>query len=230
MMMDSGARGNKSQIKQLGALRGLMAKPSGAIIESPITSNFREGLTVLEFSISSHGARKGLADTALENCRLRLLDTPSGRRCTRRDHHRRRLRHIQWHRSFGDQAGPRRALAAQRPYLRPYSLRRYLPAWRQHQAAGKVGRYVERSCKQKRSTTQGLKASRSALCSLVRPVAASAASATASTWPTAAMSAWAKLSGIIAAQSIGEPGTQLTMRTFHLGGIASASVSPEIRC
>ncbi len=65
-MMDSGARGNKSQIKQLGALRGLMAKPSGAIIESPITSNFREGLTVLEFSISSHGARKGLADTALK--------------------------------------------------------------------------------------------------------------------------------------------------------------------
>ncbi len=63
MMMDSGARGNKSQVKQLGALRGLMAKPSGEIIESPITSNFREGLTVLEYFISSHGARKGLADT-----------------------------------------------------------------------------------------------------------------------------------------------------------------------
>ncbi len=59
-MLDSGARGNKSQISQLGALRGLMAKPSGEIIESPITSNFREGLTVLEYSISSHGARKGL--------------------------------------------------------------------------------------------------------------------------------------------------------------------------
>ncbi len=66
MMMDSGARGNKSQVKQLGALRGLMAKPSGEIIESPITSNFREGLTVLEYFISSHGARKGLADTALK--------------------------------------------------------------------------------------------------------------------------------------------------------------------
>ncbi len=65
-MMDSGARGNKSQVKQLGALRGLMAKPSGEIIESPITSNFREGLTVLEYFISSHGARKGLADTALK--------------------------------------------------------------------------------------------------------------------------------------------------------------------
>ena len=66
LMMDSGARGNKSQVKQLGALRGLMAKPSGEIIESPITSNFREGLTVLEYFISSHGARKGLADTALK--------------------------------------------------------------------------------------------------------------------------------------------------------------------
>ena len=66
LMMDSGARGNKSQVNQLGALRGLMAKPSGEIIESPITSNFREGLSVMEYSISSHGARKGLADTALK--------------------------------------------------------------------------------------------------------------------------------------------------------------------
>ncbi len=66
LMMDSGARGNKSQVKQLGALRGLMAKPSGEIIESPITANFREGLSVLEYFISSHGARKGLADTALK--------------------------------------------------------------------------------------------------------------------------------------------------------------------
>ncbi len=66
MMMDSGARGNKTQMRQLGAQRGLMARPSGEIIESPITANFREGLTVLEYFISSHGARKGLADTALK--------------------------------------------------------------------------------------------------------------------------------------------------------------------
>ncbi|NGX54128.1 MAG: DNA-directed RNA polymerase subunit beta', partial [Chlamydiae bacterium] len=66
LMIDSGARATKSQLKQLGALRGLMAKPTGEIIESPITSNFREGLTVLEYSISSHGARKGLSDTALK--------------------------------------------------------------------------------------------------------------------------------------------------------------------
>jgi DNA-directed RNA polymerase subunit beta' len=66
LMMDSEARGNKNQVKQLGALRGLMAKPTGAIIESPITSSFREGLSVSEYFISSHGARKGLADTALK--------------------------------------------------------------------------------------------------------------------------------------------------------------------
>src|SRR3990167_4305174 len=66
LMVDSGARGNKSQVKQLGALRGLMAKPSGEIIESPITANFREGLTVMEYFISTHGARKGLSDTALK--------------------------------------------------------------------------------------------------------------------------------------------------------------------
>src|SRR2546427_12348971 len=66
MMGDSGARGSSQQIRQLGGMRGLMAKPSGEIIETPITANFREGLTVLQYFISTHGARKGLADTALK--------------------------------------------------------------------------------------------------------------------------------------------------------------------
>ena len=66
MMADSGARGSTQQIRQLAGMRGLMAKPSGEIIETPITANFREGLTVLEYFISTHGARKGLADTALK--------------------------------------------------------------------------------------------------------------------------------------------------------------------
>ena len=65
-MADSGARGSEQQIRQLAGLRGLMAKPSGEIIETPITANFREGLTVLQYFISTHGARKGLADTALK--------------------------------------------------------------------------------------------------------------------------------------------------------------------
>ena len=66
IMADSGARGSKDQIRQLAGMRGLMAKPSGAIIETPIKANFREGLSVLEYFISTHGARKGLADTALK--------------------------------------------------------------------------------------------------------------------------------------------------------------------
>ena len=66
MMSDSGSRGSKDQMRQLAGMRGLMAKPSGEIIETPITSNFREGLTVLQYFISTHGARKGLADTALK--------------------------------------------------------------------------------------------------------------------------------------------------------------------
>ena len=66
IMADSGARGGPAQIKQLAGMRGLMAKPSGEIIETPITANFREGLSVLQYFISTHGARKGLADTALK--------------------------------------------------------------------------------------------------------------------------------------------------------------------
>ena len=66
MMADSGARGSAQQIRQLAGMRGLMTKPSGQIIETPITANFREGLTVLQYFTSTHGARKGLADTALK--------------------------------------------------------------------------------------------------------------------------------------------------------------------
>ena len=66
MMADSGARGSAAQIRQLAGMRGLMARPDGTIIETPITANFREGLTVVQYFISTHGARKGLADTALK--------------------------------------------------------------------------------------------------------------------------------------------------------------------
>src|SRR5437762_6847243 len=66
LMVDSGSRGNRQQVRRLAGMRGLMAKPSGEIIERPITSNFHEGLSVLEYFISTHGARKGLADTALK--------------------------------------------------------------------------------------------------------------------------------------------------------------------
>src|SRR6266705_1849901 len=85
LMADSGARGSKQQIRQLAGMRGLMAKPSGEIIETPITSNFREGLTVLEYFTSTHGARKGLADTALKTADSGYLTRRPARRG--RGHH-----------------------------------------------------------------------------------------------------------------------------------------------
>jgi DNA-directed RNA polymerase subunit beta' len=83
MMADSGARGSAAQIRQLAGMRGLMAKPDGSIIETPITANFREGLNVLQYFISTHGARKGLADTALKTANSgyltrRLVDVTQG--------------------------------------------------------------------------------------------------------------------------------------------------------
>ena len=88
MMADSGARGSAQQIRQLAGMRGLMAKPSGEIIETPITANFREGLTVLQYFISTHGARKGLADTALKTANSGYLTRRSRRRRAGLDHHR----------------------------------------------------------------------------------------------------------------------------------------------
>ena len=96
LMAHSGARGGIEQIRQLAGMRGLMAKPSGAIIETPIKSNFREGLTVLEYFSSTHGARKGLADTALKTADSRLPHPEAGRRGPERRHHHARLRHHAW--------------------------------------------------------------------------------------------------------------------------------------
>jgi DNA-directed RNA polymerase subunit beta' len=111
MMAHSGARGSAAQIKQLAGMRGLMAKPSGEIIETPIISNFKEGLTVLEYFNSTHGARKGAEDG-----QLGLSDPPSGRRGAGCDHHRARLRH----RAGPDRPGGDRGRRSDRPAGRPY--------------------------------------------------------------------------------------------------------------
>jgi DNA-directed RNA polymerase subunit beta' len=92
---DSGARGSPAQIRQLAGMRGLMTRPDGSIIETPIIANFREGLTVNEYFISTHGARKGLADTGVEDGELRLPDASSRRRRAGSGRHRHRLRHPQ---------------------------------------------------------------------------------------------------------------------------------------
>ncbi len=93
MMANSGARGSFQQIRQLAGMRGLMANPKGEIIERPIKANFMEGLDVLEYFISTHGARKGLADTALRTADSGLPDPASGRCSPGRDHPPGGLRH-----------------------------------------------------------------------------------------------------------------------------------------
>ena len=118
-MADSGARGSKQQIRQLAGMRGLMAKPSGEIIETPITSNFREGLTVLQYFISTHGARKGLADTALKTAdsgylTRRLVDVAQDVIISRAG-----LRHARRHRGAGHRRRRRDHRAAARPHHRP---------------------------------------------------------------------------------------------------------------
>ncbi len=227
LMMDSGARGNKSQIKQLGALRGLMAKPSGAIIESPITSNFREGLTVLEFSISSHGARKGLADTALKTAdsgylTRRLVDVAQDVIITEED--------------CGTLNGIEvSAITQGQEELLPLKDRIfgctvcddiYLP--------GDNTKILARSgdtlniLQAEAIDDSGIKnvRIRSVLtCETKRGVCAKCYGINLANGRNVSMG---EAVGIIAAQSIGEPGTQLTMRTFHLGGIASAGLVPEI--
>ncbi len=86
MMVHSGARGNMMQVRQIAGMRGLVANPKGEIIPRPIKANFREGLSVLEYFISTHGARKGLADTALRTADSGLPDPAAGRRLAGRDH------------------------------------------------------------------------------------------------------------------------------------------------
>jgi DNA-directed RNA polymerase subunit beta' len=123
IMADSGARGSAQQIRQLAGMRGLMAKPSGEIIETPITTNFREGLSVLQYFISTHGARKGLADTGAQDRQLGLPDPPPRRRRAGRDHRRLRLRHDGGHRDERPGRGRRDHRAPRRPHPRPHRAR-----------------------------------------------------------------------------------------------------------
>ena len=107
LMANSGAKGNIAQIKQMAGMRGLMSSPRGRIIERPIKANFREGLSVLEYFISTHGARKGLADTALQNRRLRLPDAAADRRVAGNNHPAPGLRYARRHTDFQPRTGRR---------------------------------------------------------------------------------------------------------------------------
>jgi DNA-directed RNA polymerase subunit beta' len=219
MMADSGARGSAAQIKQLAGMRGLMARPSGEIIETPITANFREGLDALEYFTSTHGARKGLADTALKTAHSgyltrRLVDVAQDIVVTDIDCHTSDGIEItalveggEIIEAIGDRILGRVALDDIRdPYTDEILVKANEPIneERMHiiEEAG-IEKVVIRSGLTCRSQVgicclcYGRDLSRGHLVNIGEAV------------------------GIIAAQSIGEPGTQLTMRTFHVGGTAT---------
>ncbi|MFA6916687.1 MAG: DNA-directed RNA polymerase subunit beta' [Parachlamydiales bacterium] len=227
MMMDSGARGNKSQVKQLGALRGLMAKPSGEILESPITSNFREGLTVLEYSISSHGARKGLSDTALKTAdsgylTRRLVDVAQDVIITEED-----CGTLNGIEVSAIKQGQEELLPLKdRIFGRTVCEDIFLPG-DSTKLLAKAGDTlnIQQAEAIDDSGIDSIRIRSVLTCETRRGVCAKCYGVNLANGRSVGMG---EAVGIIAAQSIGEPGTQLTMRTFHLGGIASAGTNPEL--
>ena len=227
MMMDSGARGNKSQVKQLGAMRGLMAKPTGEIIEAPITANFREGLNPLQYSISAHGARKGLSDTALKTAdsgylTRRLVDVAQDVIVVEED-----CGTLNGIEVSAVKQGQEELLSIKdRIFGRTVCEDIYLPGDKTKilAHAGDVLTAVQAE----EIDNAGIESVRirSALtCETKRGICAQCYGLNLATRREVAQG---EAVGIIAAQSIGEPGTQLTMRTFHLGGIAAAAMAPEL--
>lgn len=222
MMADSGARGSVAQMRQLGGMRGLMAKPDGSIIETPITANFREGLNVLQYFISTHGARKGLADTALKTANSgyltrRLVDVAQDVVVTEED--------------CGTEAGIRMTAHVEGGDIIESLKDRVLGRITSTEVVTKSGELLvgrgqlideklatlidesgvdhvnvrsPMTCETKFGICKhcyGRDLARGHLVNMGEAV------------------------GVMAAQSIGEPGTQLTMRTFHIGGTASGSAA-----
>jgi DNA-directed RNA polymerase subunit beta' len=219
IMVDSGARGSRQQIRQLAGMRGLMAKPSGEIIETPIISNFREGLTVLEYFISTHGARKGLADTALKTAdsgylTRRLVDVSQDVIIEEEDCKTLNGITIRPVYEGEDEVVTLRDRILGRVALEdvhdPIS----------SEIICKRGEQIDEQ-KSEKIEHVGLThvKIRSVLtCESVNGVCVQCYGRNLANCQLASLG---EAVGIIAAQSIGEPGTQLTMRTFHIGGTAS---------
>ena len=219
MMAHSGARGSQAQIKQLAGMRGLMAKPSGEIIETPIISNFKEGLTVLEYFNSTHGARKGLADTALKTANSgyltrRLVDVSPGRR-----DHRGGLRHRPRARNARDRPGRRGHRLARRSRPRPHHGRGHRRSRRSGDVVIAEGALLDEAmvAKIEEIGLQGVKIRSPLVCASKQGVCGKCYGRDLARGTPVNIG---EAVGVIAAQSIGEPGTQLTMRTFHIGGAA----------
>ncbi|MDO4221691.1 MAG: DNA-directed RNA polymerase subunit beta' [Akkermansia sp.] len=226
MMVDSGARGNKAQIKQLSGMRGLMAKPSGEIIERPITSNFREGLSELEYFISTHGARKGLADTALKTAdsgymTRKLVDVAQDVIVRAED--------------CGTEQGiTMTAIYDGEDEIASLSTRIYgrvacddiLDPTSKEVITAKNEIITDEAAKRIEKVGIEKVRVRSVLtCELSKGCCAKCYGLNLATGKSVKVG---EAVGIIAAQSIGEPGTQLTMRTFHVGGTATAAANrPE---
>ncbi len=222
MMADSGARGSKQQIRQLAGMRGLMAKPSGEIIETPITSNFREGLTVLEYFTSTHGARKGLADTALKTAdsgylTRRLVDVSQDVIVSEYDCG--TVKYIDATplveggdiiQSLRDRILGRVAAEDVRD---PLSQEIIVQA--NNEIIEETSQKIEDSGLERVRIRSGL------TCDTKRGICVLCYGRNLGSGRLAELG---EAVGIIAAQSIGEPGTQLTMRTFHIGGTASRVV------
>ena len=222
MMADSGARGSAAQIRQLAGMRGLMAKPDGSIIETPITANFREGLNVLQYFISTHGARKGLADTALKTANSgyltrRLVDVAQDLVVTEIDCGTVNGLSITPIVEGGDVVEG----LGERVLGRVVSEDVVVAA--SGEVLVKAGVLIDEKLVkllEKMGIDQVMV--RSPITCETR-YGVCAADATAEIWAAVTASAHRPGRGRRAAQSIGEPGTQLTMRTFHVGGAASAS-------
>lgn len=219
MMATSGARGSAAQIKQLAGMRGLMAKPSGEIIETPIISNFREGLTVLEYFNSTHGARKGLADTALKTANSgyltrRLVDVAQD--CIITDEDCGTTKGIVV-RSIMD-GGEVIVSLAEQVLGRTVSIDVHHPVTNKLLIA--AGELINES-KLEEIESSGIDSIlvRSVLtCEVPDGICVKCYGRDLATGSLVSVG---EAVGVIAAQSIGEPGTQLTMRTFHIGGAAT---------
>ncbi len=219
LMADSGARGSREQVRQLAGMRGLMSKPSGEVIETPITANFREGLSVLQYFISTHGARKGLADTALKTAdsgylTRRLVDVSQDVIVTEEDCGTIDGIYVTAIMEGGEILEPLRdrivGRVSQEEIYDPMTSELIL---------GLNQEITEDLANDIQSAGIERVKIRSVLtCEARRGVCAACYGRNLA---TGKMTDLGEAVGVIAAQSIGEPGTQLTMRTFHYGGTAS---------
>jgi DNA-directed RNA polymerase subunit beta' len=222
MMADSGARGSAAQIRQLAGMRGLMAKPDGSIIETPITANFREGLNVIQYFISTHGARKGLADTALKTANSgyltrRLVDVAQDLVVTEDDCGTSEGLIMQPLIEGGDVVEPLAERVLGRIVAEDVLLN-----------DGTVG--VERGTLLDEAWVIRLEEMGIDEVKVRSPITCETRYGVCSSCYGRDLARGHKVNrgeavGVIAAQSIGEPGTQLTMRTFHIGGAASRSAA-----